>query len=1648
MGALRRTPAPASSLLAAAVLAAAASAQTSTSPAQEAANAVPRLELRRGDRIALIGNALAERMQHHGWLEARLQARFPELELTVRNRGFAADEVSVQQRTAGFGSRDEHLERTGASVVFVFHGFVESFRGPEGVEGYEAELAELVRHLRVTSYDGEGPPRVVLFASVPFEDLGDPLLPDPEQANRRIRLYDDATARVALAESVPFVDLGSAMLERYAAAAESLTIDGIHLRAEGNRALAEVIEQALFGPAPAPDPRRLEELRALVLEKNRIGFDRYRAADGYNVYGGRSSLEYEGITNFDVLQRELAILDAMAANLDRRIWALAKGEDSARAAKVEVPPPIPVPTNRPGAGPGGAHRFLGGREALGRMNAAEGLEVTLFASEEDFPELANPVQMAFDPRGRLWVAAWPSYPHRRADEPPHDKLLVLEDADGDGRAERCSVFAGDLHNPTGFELFRGGVVVANAPDLFFLRDEDGDGTADSTERILHGLSSADTHHTANSFVLGPDGALYFQEGIFHQTQIETVHGPVRNENACVWRFEPRTGRVERWLPYPFLNPHGHVFDRWGQDFVTDGTGNENFFALPLSGHLEAPARHPATQPFFPQRSRPAAATEILSSRHFPEAMQGAYLVANVIGFQGIHAYRLEERGSGFSASEIEPIVVSTDPNFRPVDLEVGPDGALYFLDWHNPLIGHMQHHLRDPNRDHAHGRVYRVTARGRPLLEASAIAGRPLDELLELLRSPEDRVRYRVRVELSARDSAEVVAAARAWAAGLDPGDPEREHHLLEALWTQQQHGALDRDLLDRLLASPEPRARAAATRVLRHMRREVDRLLEHLRELVRDDHPRVRLEAVVALSSFPQPEAAEIALLALERETDRFLDYALEETLRALEPQWRPAIAAGAPIAGANQAGLARLLARLDTAELARAIPGEAVFVETLARHDADDEDLTRAVHRLAELRGSTPARELVAAIDRADAREGGHADHLLQRLFAVLGSLPASERAPLAAELRVLAKEGRRPSTRRLATAARLEAEGSADVVWREASSSPSELLELLEAAPYLRDRVAAQALFRRALALLDTPPTAAGDGSAPKTAAGRYVRIELPGPRRTLTLAEVEVLSGGENVAPRGRATQSSLAWDGVPERALDGNRSGRYGDGGQTHTAEDRPDPWWELDLGEELAIDAVVLWNRGEDGGRYAARLDGHVVRVLDSERRTVGEHRGDSAAPERIEIELTAPALRLRRAAARALASLGVREADAVAALLERFADADLRPAVAEALRSVPVDRWPPGAPSRLANDLLAALAAGRDAPNGAPAGASPPARPLLALADDLAPHLEPELAARLRAARRRFGPRIVVIRPVPDRLLYDRASFTVAAGRAVELVFENVDIMPHNLVLTAPGALAKVGLAAERMAAEPDAWERAFVPALPEVLFATRLLQPGGSETLRFTAPDQVGEHPYVCTFPGHWVRMNGTMIVVGEGEEPADDTAEPTPASAVPPRLFVRTWTLADLAPHLAELPSRSPARGRAILEAASCLSCHSVAGEGGSTGPELEDVTVRYSAKELLVHVLEPSASILEGYEAELFVLTSGRAVSGRVMAEEPGLLLVRDDPYRDDLLELPLADIEERRPATLSTMPEGLLSTFERDEILDLLAYLESLRAKDE
>jgi putative heme-binding domain-containing protein len=860
----------------------------------------PQFQLKPGDRISIIGNTLADRMQHDGWLETFLATRFPNHELVFRNLGYAADELNLRLRSANFGSPDQWLTATKTDVVFAFFGYNESFAGEKGLPKFKQDLDAFIKHALKEKYNGKDAPRLVLFSPIAHENVHDKNLPEGSENNKRLALYTTAMAEVAKQNNVPFVDLFTSSKELYAKATRPLTINGVHLTEQGNQKLAETIDQALFrnDQGPQRTTEQMEKVRQAVLDRNFYWFNRYRTVDGYSIYGGRADLKFvAGQTNRVVMQREMEVLDVMTANRDKRVWAVAKGGDL-KVDDGNAPPFIPVVTNKPGPLPGGKHIFLSGDDEIKKMTVAKGFKVNLFASEKEFPELTNAVQMSFDPKGRLWVAVWPTYPHWKPGEPMNDKLLIFEDTDGDGKADKCTVFADGLHCPTGFEFYNGGVLLAQAPDIMFLKGTDNPDKADTKMRVISGVDSADTHHTSNSFVLDPGGALYFQEGTFHHTQVETPWGPpARCVNAGVFRYEPRAQKFDVYVAYGFANPHGHVFDRWGLDIVVDGTGANPYHAALFSGQVDYPNRHPHPPQVYNPKTRPCPGMEILSSRHFPEANQGNLLVANVIGFNGILQYKLEDRAASVIGKEVEPILSSSDVNFRPSDIRIGPDGAIYFTDWHNPIIGHMQHNLRDPSRDRDHGRIYRVTYEGRPLLKPVKIAGEPIERLLDLLKEPEDRVRYRTRIELGARDTAAVIPAVQKWAASLNTSDPNYEHNMLEALWLHQSHNVVNEGLLKRMLRSPDFHARAAATRVLCYWRDRVQNPLDLVRVQINDDHPRVRLEAIRALSFFPvaapgtegQAEAAmSVAMELLAHPDDEYLSFVFNETLNTLERRAR----------------------------------------------------------------------------------------------------------------------------------------------------------------------------------------------------------------------------------------------------------------------------------------------------------------------------------------------------------------------------------------------------------------------------------------------------------------------------------------------------------------------------------------------------------------------------------------------------------------------------------------------------------------------------------------------------------------------------------------------------------------------------------------
>lgn len=1014
------------------------------------------LTLNHADHIAVIGNTLADRMQHSGDFEALVIARFPDRDLVFRNLAVAGDELVTRHRSANFGSPDDWLRKVQADVVLAFFGFNESFRGVDGVPGFKADLESFIDHTLAQNYSGQGAPRLVLFSPIAAERHADLNFSEPAPLNANLALYTAAMAEVAQAKGVPFVNLFAASQSLYAEAAtggRSLTLNGLHLSEAGDAVLAPAMFRALFGePPPAGD---LARLRAAVKEKNWQWHQRYRTVDGYNVYGGRSQLSFPSgpggarLSNFTVMQEEMTQRDVLTANRDRRVWAVARGGDLT-VDDSNLPPATPVLSNKPGPNPDQTHVFLSGEDALAKMTVPSGMKVNLFASEKEFPELVNPVQMAWDTRGRLWVAVWPNYPSRRPGSLRGDSLLVFEDTDGDGRADRCTPFLDDLNAPTGFQFYQDGVLVVQAPDIWWVRDTDGDGRGDSRQRLLMGLDSADSHHTANALCLDPGGAVYLSDGVFHRTQIETAAGPVRNDDAAIYRFVPRTGDFETYIPYGFANPHGRVFDRWGNDLVTDATGNENFFGPAFSGRLDYPAKHSGMQQFWARPSRPCAGTGLLSSRHFPAEFQGDFLNCNVISFQGIYRVKVSEDGSGLKGETVEPLVHSSDPNFRPVAVGNGPDGALYFLDWHNPIIGHMQHHLRDPNRDHMHGRIYRITCAGRPLLKPALIAGQPIPALLELLKAPENLTRERAKIELDTHDSAEVIAATRRWIAALDPADPDYQHHLTEALWVHQWHNAVDRDLLGRMLRSPDHRARAAATRVLCYWRDRVPDALARLKVQAEDTHPRVRLEAVRAASFFRVPEAVEVALAALKQPTDYYLDYILGETLRQLEPAWRTALAAGGSFPTDNPAGQRYLVARVSTADLLKLPPGDAVLVATIGRPELDDARRNTALVTLAGQRGQKPAAALVSMLGNPRRLGDGNAATYAR----LLPLQPPDDLRAVRAGLAALAQSGEAAEARPAAWAAMMVADGACEPAINLARAQAASLADCLAGLPSLYD------------------------------------------------------------------------------------------------------------------------------------------------------------------------------------------------------------------------------------------------------------------------------------------------------------------------------------------------------------------------------------------------------------------------------------------------------------------------------------------------------------------------------------------------------------------------------------------------------------------
>jgi putative heme-binding domain-containing protein len=860
-----------------------------------------------GERIALIGNSTAERMNLFGHFETLLHLRFPEQQLVVRNFARPAEEVNNRQRANDYTKLDDPLAAFGADTYFLFFGFNESFAGKEGLEqfqrGYEGLLDDYTR--RYPRDDAGSPPRFVIVSPVAVEPSGDRLLPDAAEQNSRLALYRDAAKAVAEKRGLAFVDLFDASLAEFTAEPGlQLTINGCHVNETGDRVLASLLDSALFR-APHPSggsADRFELLRAAVNDKSWVHLQDYRMINGWYVYGGRRTWDTE------TFPREYVKIRNMAAVRDRLVWDIAQGKRREAEADDSQTGELIVPETRFGEprqayseNPTGGPVILPPDELIKTCTVPPGFEIKLFADESRFPEIAKPVQMAFDNKGRLWLSTMPSYPQWKPGDPkPSDKLVILEDTDGDGVADKSTVFYDKLHCPTGFQFFNGGVLVVDQPRMLWLQDTDGDDRADKVVHVLDGWATEDTHHTIGAFEMNPAGQLHMLEGVAMSTAVETPWGPFRNFGSSGgYVLDPRTWKIRHFVTPGYGNPWCYVFDEWGQGFCGDGTGANQHWDTPLSGK-QYQGRKGLNAVFDTEGMRPVVGSDFLWSRHFPEDVQGQFIYACVINMNGIPRWTFSDAGGGYKGVRVRKdpndkntafdLIRSTDKHFRPVDPQIGPDGALWFGDWANPLIGHMQYSQRDPNRDDVHGRVYRLVYKDKPLIEPATQYGKSLPELLEQLKAYEWRTRYRARAELQSRPQQEVLAAAQDWLATIGD-DPHAERLKMEVLWLQQCFHAVDGQLLGELLRSPDFNARAAATRVLTEQRDWLADAEPLLIAQSADEHPRVRTEAVRGLSHFPTETAmAAVVNCANIEPVDYFVDYTADAALGANLAVWRAA--------------------------------------------------------------------------------------------------------------------------------------------------------------------------------------------------------------------------------------------------------------------------------------------------------------------------------------------------------------------------------------------------------------------------------------------------------------------------------------------------------------------------------------------------------------------------------------------------------------------------------------------------------------------------------------------------------------------------------------------------------------------------------------
>jgi putative membrane-bound dehydrogenase-like protein len=522
---------------------------------------------------------------------------------------------------------------------------------------------------------------------------------------------------------------------------------------------------------------------------------------------------------------------------------------------------------------------LNPQEAMESFILPNGFEIQLVAAE---PDIAKPTNMAIDAQGRVWVTSTEEYPYAAPldRQETKDSIKILEDIDGDGSADKITTFADNLNIPMGLYPYRDGVVCFSIPNIWFLRDTDGDDRCDRRE-ILYGPIGyeRDTHGMVNSFTRGYDGWLYACHGFNNETIVAGTDGhEIGMRSGNIFRMRLDGSRLELFT-HGHVNPYGLTFNKHGDLLVADchtkpisllvRGGYQDSFGKPHDGlgYIPALMKHN-------HGSTAICGIVLGESTAFPAEYRDSVFSGNVTSCR-INRNTLHYRGSSPQVLEEPDFLISKDPWFRPVDLQVGLDGALYVADFYNRIIGHYEVDLDDPGRDRHRGRIWKIVHRDQSqafpdLTKAS------LETLTYQLASENDTLAARAFEQVGRRFPHERATVATQLLRR------NKSSAIVRGLWMLERAQALTDSLIVQLAGAPDSRVREHLFRLLQERH---DAPAKLIMTGFDDAVARVCRAAVMAASVHPDPAMfkALLDLLANTSKQDSQLHYAARMALRNL---------------------------------------------------------------------------------------------------------------------------------------------------------------------------------------------------------------------------------------------------------------------------------------------------------------------------------------------------------------------------------------------------------------------------------------------------------------------------------------------------------------------------------------------------------------------------------------------------------------------------------------------------------------------------------------------------------------------------------------------------------------------------------------------